>query len=138
MSGETVSAAPDDGRLAPEPEVLAAILAAVQIHLDAERTRPVRPDSAVRFPCPHREIGKECVGSGLREALSDVDRLLGRVQAVIQALGEGLQGLSRFSGATILGDGSVSLILDLAALVIESRSAENYKTSPNGGRAEGF
>jgi two-component system chemotaxis sensor kinase CheA len=67
-----------------------------------------------------------------------VDRLLGRVQAVIQALGEGLQGLSRFSGATILGDGSVSLILDLAALVLESRSAENYKTSPNGGRAEGF
>jgi two-component system chemotaxis sensor kinase CheA len=53
-----------------------------------------------------------------------VDRLLGRVQAVIQSLGEGLHSLSRFSGATILGDGSVSLILDLSALVAESRIAE--------------
>jgi two-component system chemotaxis sensor kinase CheA len=55
-----------------------------------------------------------------------VDRLLGRVQAVIQALGEGLAKLNRFSGATILGDGSVSLILDLAALVAESRAADNH------------
>jgi two-component system chemotaxis sensor kinase CheA len=55
-----------------------------------------------------------------------VDKLLGRVQAVIQALGEGLGGLSRFSGATILGDGSVSLILDLAALVSESRAADHH------------
>ena len=35
-----------------------------------------------------------------------VDRLVGRVQAVIQSLGEGLHSLNRFSGATILGDGS--------------------------------
>lgn len=55
-----------------------------------------------------------------------VDRLVGRVQAVIQALGEGLSGLNRFSGATILGDGSVSLILDLAALVTESRAADQH------------
>jgi two-component system chemotaxis sensor kinase CheA len=58
-----------------------------------------------------------------------VDRLLGRVQAVIQSLGEGLHGLSRFSGATILGDGSVSLILDLSALVSESRFAEQTALS---------
>jgi two-component system, chemotaxis family, sensor kinase CheA len=54
-----------------------------------------------------------------------VDRLVGRVQAVIQSLGGGLHGLSRFSGATILGDGSVSLILDLSAVVSESR----YRTA---------
>jgi two-component system chemotaxis sensor kinase CheA len=54
-----------------------------------------------------------------------VDRLVGRVQAVIQSLGQGLHGLNRFSGATILGDGSVSLILDLSALVSESRFAEH-------------
>ncbi len=53
-----------------------------------------------------------------------VDRLVGRVQAVIQSLGENLHGLNRFSGATILGDGSVSLILDLSAVVSESRFAE--------------
>src|SRR4029077_12109830 len=58
-----------------------------------------------------------------------VDRLLGRVQAVIQSLGEGLHTLGRFSGATILADGSVSLILDLAALVAESRAADNHASS---------
>ena len=68
-----------------------------------------------------------------------VDRLVGRVQAVIQSLGEGLHGLNRFSGATILGDGSVSLILDLSALVSESRFAEQRSrssTSADGVRAE--
>jgi two-component system chemotaxis sensor kinase CheA len=58
-----------------------------------------------------------------------VDRLVGRVQAVIQSLGQGLHGLGRFSGATILADGSVSLILDLAALVNESRAADNQSSS---------
>lgn len=53
-----------------------------------------------------------------------VDKLLGRVQAVIQSLGDGLSHLRRFSGATILGDGEVSLILDLSSIVGESRAAE--------------
>src|SRR5204862_6811876 len=68
-----------------------------------------------------------------------VDRLLGRVQAVIQSLGEGLPGANRFSGATILGDGSVSLILDLSALVSESRFAgQGARFTPSaGGRPEG-
>ena len=67
-----------------------------------------------------------------------VDRLVGRVQAVIQSLGEGLHGLSRFSGATILGDGSVSLILDLSALVSESLVADQggHSTPSDGVRAE--
>lgn len=67
-----------------------------------------------------------------------VDRLVGRVQAVIQSLGEGLHGLSRFSGATILGDGSVSLILDLSALVSESlvSGQGRHSTPSNGVRAE--
>jgi two-component system chemotaxis sensor kinase CheA len=67
-----------------------------------------------------------------------VDRLIGRVQAVIQSLGEGLHGLSRFSGATILGDGSVSLILDLSAVVSESLVASHsiHFTPSVGVRAE--
>ena len=67
-----------------------------------------------------------------------VDRLVGRVQAVVQSLGEGLHGLSRFSGATILGDGTVSLILDLSAVVTESLVANQsvHFTSPGGVRAE--
>lgn len=91
---------------------------------DAEGTAPVRQELLLT-----RHAGQR-VGVA-------VDKLLGRVQAVIQALGEGLVGLNRFSGATILGDGSVSLILDLAALVTESRAADNHPTLP-GVRAEGF
>lgn len=67
-----------------------------------------------------------------------VDKLLGRVQAVIQALGEGLVGINRFSGATILGDGSVSLILDLAALVTETRTADHSCSPSNAASAEDF
>ena len=62
-----------------------------------------------------------------------VDRLLGRVQAVIQSLGAGLSSIGRFSGATILADGSVSLILDLAALVSEARAEENRVPPPAAG-----
>ena len=51
-----------------------------------------------------------------------VDRLLGRVQAVTQPLGEGLGDLRRYSGATILGDGSICLILDLMTLVSEAQA----------------
>ncbi len=46
-----------------------------------------------------------------------VDRLLGRVQTVIQPLDEGLASCRHFSGATILGDGSICLIVDLATVV---------------------
>jgi two-component system chemotaxis sensor kinase CheA len=53
-----------------------------------------------------------------------VDRLVGRVQAVIQPLDDGLGRLGRYSGATILGDGSVSLILDLMTLIAETRTAD--------------
>jgi two-component system chemotaxis sensor kinase CheA len=69
-----------------------------------------------------------------------VDRLLGRVQAVIQSLGEGLHGVSRFSGATILGDGTVSLILDLSALVSESRFIEQtaHNLPQAGAKAESY
>jgi two-component system chemotaxis sensor kinase CheA len=51
-----------------------------------------------------------------------VDRLLGRVQAVIQPLDEGLAALRRFSGATILADGAICLILDLMTVVAEARA----------------
>lgn len=61
-----------------------------------------------------------------------VDRLLGRVQTVIQPLDPALgRGLGRYSGATILGDGSVSLILDLSSLVVDARSAEMAMVSSN-------
>lgn len=49
-----------------------------------------------------------------------VDHLVGRVQTVIQPLDPAL-GCLLYSGATVLGDGSVSLILDLSGLVADGR-----------------
>ncbi|MGV8982743.1 chemotaxis protein CheW [Clostridium sp.] len=46
-----------------------------------------------------------------------VDSLLGQQEIVIKPLGKTLQGLKEYIGATILGDGLVTLILDIAALV---------------------
>ena len=46
-----------------------------------------------------------------------VDRILGSHQTVIQSLGRFYQNVEVASGATIMGDGRVALILDVAGLV---------------------
>ena len=56
-----------------------------------------------------------------------VDDILGQHQTVIKPLGPYHSGVSGFSGATILGDGSVALIADVAIL---ARSATQTHQSP--------
>nr|WP_242846077.1 chemotaxis protein CheA [Clostridium novyi] len=46
-----------------------------------------------------------------------VDGLLGQQETVIKPLGKTLKGLKEYIGATIYGDGLVTLILDVAALI---------------------
>ena len=46
-----------------------------------------------------------------------VDSLLGQQEIVIKPLGKTLKGLKEYIGATILGDGLVTLILDIGSLV---------------------
>ncbi|MCR3757760.1 chemotaxis protein CheA [Clostridium felsineum] len=46
-----------------------------------------------------------------------VDSLIGQQDIVIKPLGKTLKGLKEYIGATILGDGLVTLILDVASLV---------------------
>jgi two-component system chemotaxis sensor kinase CheA len=46
-----------------------------------------------------------------------VDELHGEVQAVIKSLGSLYKDINGISGATILGDGTVALILDVPQLV---------------------
>jgi two-component system chemotaxis sensor kinase CheA len=46
-----------------------------------------------------------------------VDTLLGATQSVVKPLGAAFEGVSGFSGSTILGSGRVGLILDVAVLV---------------------
>ncbi len=57
------------------------------------------------------------VNTGMREVGLVVDSLIGQEEAVIKPLVDYLQESSGFSGATILGDGRISLILDVYELV---------------------
>ena len=56
------------------------------------------------------EANGEIVGFG-------VDRLIGQNQTVIKTLNKVYKDVGGISGATILGDGTVALILDVAQLV---------------------
>ena len=53
-----------------------------------------------------------------------VDTLMGRQEVVIKPMEDYLQENSGFSGATILGDGNISLVLNVDELVIMAREKE--------------
>ena len=53
-----------------------------------------------------------------------VDQVVGEHQTVIKSLGRFYGGVDEVSGATILGDGNVALILDLPKLVQKAETAE--------------
>ncbi|NJL58921.1 MAG: hypothetical protein HC887_04010 [Desulfobacteraceae bacterium] len=57
------------------------------------------------------------VNTGMRRAGLVVDALIGQEEAVIKPLVDYLQEKSGFSGATIMGDGRISLILDVYELI---------------------
>ena len=56
-----------------------------------------------------------------------VDTLLGEFQTVIKPLGDSFDRVTCVGGSTILGNGEVALILDVAALVEQAR--ENARPS---------
>jgi two-component system chemotaxis sensor kinase CheA len=58
---------------------------------------------------------------GIKAAMS-VDALVGQHQVVIKSLESNYRKVAGVSGATIMGDGRVALILDVAALVAMARS----------------
>ncbi|MGL4370864.1 MAG: chemotaxis protein CheA [Spirochaetota bacterium] len=53
-----------------------------------------------------------------------VDRVIGHCQTVIKPLGKGIRDAAMFSGAAILGDGSIALILDLARIIEKAELKE--------------
>jgi two-component system chemotaxis sensor kinase CheA len=57
------------------------------------------------------------VRKGDRQAGLIVDSLIGQQDIVIKTLGKLLNGIPGFSGATILGNGHVALILDIGSLI---------------------
>jgi two-component system chemotaxis sensor kinase CheA len=64
---------------------------------------------------------------GLRVGLV-VDHVIGQHQTVIKALGAMYAGVKGISGATIRGDGTVALIIDVPALL---RAASSRQTTPS-------
>jgi two-component system, chemotaxis family, sensor kinase CheA len=71
-------------------------------------------------PEPHQKV--VIVSSGEGRVGLVVDQIIGNNQTVIKQLSKLHSGIKSFSGATILGDGSVALILDTAHLVASGQS----------------
>jgi two-component system chemotaxis sensor kinase CheA len=63
------------------------------------------------------EIFVVVVHAGEAKACIVVDNLIGQQEIVIKTLGNLFAGLKMFSGATVLGDGRVALILDVATMM---------------------
>ncbi len=62
-----------------------------------------------------------------------VDSLVGQEEIVIKSLGEYLKGIDGIAGATIRGDGGVTLIVDVAALMEMSKSIKSTIGSESSG-----
>lgn len=69
------------------------------------------------------------VGTGDHQVGVIVDRLIGEQEIVIKSLGEHLGRIAGLSGATILGDGRVSLIIDVRALISEVSGRKGGRTA---------
>jgi two-component system, chemotaxis family, sensor kinase CheA len=70
----------------------------------------------------HQKVVVVSTGSG-RVGLV-VDQIIGDHQTVIKSMSKLHSGLATFSGATILGDGGVALIMDVASLVAAGQTQE--------------
>jgi two-component system chemotaxis sensor kinase CheA len=77
-------------------------------------------DIVPRFTDPHEGIVVILEADGRKAGLF-VDDLVGQQQVVVKNLESNYRKVTGISGATILGDGGVSLILDVSALMRSSR-----------------
>ena len=83
---------------------------------DSEMTEPV----AAPVAPPAKPVLVVVEAEGRRAALL-VDELLGQHQVVVKNLESNYRKVPNVSGATILGDGTVALILDTGGLVRRAR-----------------
>ncbi len=82
--------------------------------------------------CPNRKSTLEqryvvTVGFGVQKVGLVVDELLGQQEIVIKSLGEYLGSVQGIAGSTILGDGRVIMIIDIAQLMQSIYSNEYLK-----------
>jgi two-component system chemotaxis sensor kinase CheA len=67
------------------------------------------------------------VGTSFREVGLVVDGLMGEREVVIKSIEQDFHAFDGFSGATILGDGTVSLIVDVSALLRRLKDAPHER-----------
>ena len=79
----------------------------------------VRMEEALQVPHvkDSEELFVVVVHAGEAKAGIVVDNLIGQQEIVIKTLGNFFAGLKLFGGATVLGDGRVALILDVATMI---------------------
>lgn len=109
---ETLSITPQDIKLVRNQEVIllrGSVLPLVKLR------------ELLEVPAKGSENGEEyavvVARVGERRAGLVVDSLIGQQEIVIKSLGKLLKGIRGISGATILGDGRVALILDVVPLI---------------------
>ena len=71
------------------------------------------------------------VGSGEKRGGLVVDRLLGQQEIVIKALDDYLGDLPGISGGTVLGDGSISMIIDIGSILAGMNENAKVRTFAN-------
>ncbi len=76
---------------------------------------------------PEKYLYVVILGLGATKIGLIVDRFIGQEEIVIKSLGEFLKGLPGIAGATIRGDGRVTLIVDVASLMKLAKDTHNKK-----------
>jgi len=71
------------------------------------------------------------VGSGEKRGGLVVDRLIGQQEIVIKALDDYLGDLPGVSGGTVLGDGNISMIVDIGSILSGNKHVDYLNTSLN-------
>jgi two-component system chemotaxis sensor kinase CheA len=76
---------------------------------------------------PEKYLYVVILGLGATKIGLIVDRFIGQEEIVIKSLGEFLKGISGIAGATIRGDGRVTLIIDVGSLMRLAKETHNRK-----------
>ena len=108
-----------DSTVNMEPTDIQTIQNKEVIVLRGEIIPIVRMEEALQVPHvkDSEELFVVVVHAGEAKAGIVVDNLIGQQEIVIKTLGNLFAGLKLFGGATVLGDGRVALILDVATMI---------------------
>ena len=108
-----------DSTLSVQPNDIRTVQSNEVIVLRGEIIPIIRIEETLMVPHMRdtQELFVVVVHAGDSKAGIVVDKLIGQQEIVIKTLGNLFMGLKMFSGATVLGDGRVALILDVATML---------------------